>query len=483
MSVAGSNPVLASHVFFFLVVSCSLALSCSAANTITRGQPIRDGQTLVSDGQDFEMGFFSPDNSTSRFVGIWYRNVPEKSYVWVANREKPISDRAGALAIGSDGNLVVLDGNNNAVWSSNAEVASENSTAVLDEKGNLILSSADSVGDTNKAYWQSFDHPTDTYLPGMRVVVNRAMGENHAFTSWKSDSDPSRGNYSLGIDPRGSPQIVIWEGSRRRWRSGPWNSQIFTGVPNMSSNLLYGFRLSNEDDDGNRYFTYVPFNSTDKMMFRIRWTGFEEQLRWEEDSKEWGIMQSQPATDTNVCELYNKCGNFSVCSSSESPICSCMKGFEPTHWDQWRQQNWTGGCSRKTPLQCQNSSVEEDGFASVKNVKLPDFAYLVPPVGDTETCRETCLSNCTCTAFAYVSGIGCLVWAGELQDVQHLARAGNTLFIRLAHSDLSKPNSLSYCSSPCCYRNSKLKYAFAHKLNLREIQCLGHIFNCIKIMV
>lgn len=402
---------------------------------------MRDGETLVSDGQDFEMGFFSPENSTSRFLGIWYRNIPVKTYIWVANRESPISDKAGVVTIGSDGNLAVLDGNKSPVWSSNASVVSENSTAILNDEGNLILSSVDSIGDIDKANWQSFDNPTDTYLPGMRVLVNGGNRENQAFNSWKSDSNPSRGNYYMGIDPRGSPQIVIWEGSRRRWRSGHWNKQIFIGVPNMSSNWLYGFILSNEDDDGNRYFTYDPSNTSDKMMFRIRWDGFEEQLRWEEDNKRWGIMQSQPAS-TNECELYNKCGNFAVCSSWESPICSCMEGFEPSHL--------SGVCSRKTLLQCQRNSSEEDGFVAVKSVKLPDFADFLRVVDNSETCEDSCLSNCSCTAYAYVSGIGCLVWNGELLDVQHFTKGGHTLFIRLAHSDLGKLHSLSYCFSSCC---------------------------------
>lgn len=431
------------HFFFIILVSSSLTLFCSAADTITRGQSIRDGETVVSIGQNYELGFFGPENSTSRFLGIWFRNIPVKTYIWVANRENPVSDKAGVLTIGSDGNLVVLDGNNSSVWSSNLTLLSENSTATLDDKGNLILTSSD--GKTN---WESFNHPTDTFLPGMEVRVNPSKGENRAFKSWKSDNDPSPGNYSMGIDPRGSPQIVIWEGSRRRWRSGPWNSLTFNGVPNMSSaNLLYGFRLSNEAEDRSRYFTYTPLNDSDKMMFRIRWDGFEEQLRWEEDKKKWGVMQSQP-DQNNDCELYNKCGNFAICSSWESSICSCMKGFEPKNWEQWRRGKWEEGCSRRTPLLCQRNrngtqeSGEKDGFESVKCAKLPDFGDLVA-VDNTDTCKERCLSNCSCTAYSYVNGIGCLMWSGdELLDVQRFTKGGNTLHIRLAHSDLGKLHSL-----------------------------------------
>ncbi|KAL0012576.1 hypothetical protein SO802_007684 [Lithocarpus litseifolius] len=97
----------------------------------------------------------------------------------------------------------------------------------------------------SKKLWESFNDPTDSFLPGMRVQVNAEMGENRAFTSWKSASDPSPGNYTMGVDPQASPQIVIWEGEHRRWRSGYWDGRTFSGVPNITaSSYMYGFKLS-----------------------------------------------------------------------------------------------------------------------------------------------------------------------------------------------------------------------------------------------
>ncbi|PON49306.1 S-receptor-like serine/threonine-protein kinase [Parasponia andersonii] len=427
-SVVKQNPVLVFVVFF------SLALFCSANDTISQGEVVRDGEsssarTLVSAGDNFELGFFSPDNSTSRFVGIWYRNLPELAVVWVANREAPIRDRTGALTLGSDGNLVILDGMNNSIWTSNtSSVVSENATARLNDDGNLVLSNGKNV----TPYWESFNDPTDTYLPGMKVKADAAEGENRCFTSWKSRNDPSKGNFTMGVDPRGSPQIVIWNGQNRRWRSGHWNWQIFTGVPNMTANLLYGFRLV----DGNKFFTYKTLNPSDKLRFRIEWDGFEQQLRWEVGNKKWGLLQSQPAV-TNDCELYNMCGKYGVCSSWESPTCRCMQGFEPTHWEQWSRGNWSGGCKRRTPLKCETKSNvnEEDGFVMEKWVKLPDFADLVALL-PTASCEDECLKSCDCKAYADVNGIGCMVWKETLLDIQHFKRGGNTLNIRLAHDDL-----------------------------------------------
>ncbi|EXC11585.1 G-type lectin S-receptor-like serine/threonine-protein kinase [Morus notabilis] len=418
-------------MFFFVVISFILSRFCSASDTITQGGSLKDGESIVSDGDIFELGFFSPGNSTLRYVGIWYHNIQELTVVWVANRERPISGKTGVLTIDSDGNLVILDGNNSgSIWSSNASVSSNNTTAKLNDEGNLVLS-----GSTEKVYWQSFEQPTDTFLPGMKVEASSRKGENWAFSSWKSPNDPSPGNYSMGVDPRGSPQIVIRKGLERRWRSGHWNKQIFTGVPNMSSNYLYGFKL--QEQDGTSYISYVPSNGSDKLRFRIERNGFEEQLRWEEDNNKWRVTQYQP-DKTNECELYNKCGKFGVCSSWESPICECMDGFEPVDLVEWRRGNWSKGCKRRTKWKCETNSssgIEEDGFVVMKSVKMPDFADLVTP-GSATSCEDMCLKNCSCAAYAEASGIGCLIWTTNLLDVQHFKKGGNTLNVRVAHSDL-----------------------------------------------
>ncbi|XP_075666676.1 G-type lectin S-receptor-like serine/threonine-protein kinase B120 isoform X1 [Castanea sativa] len=439
------NPVDAFLFSFFFISYYLSLLSHAADNTITQGQNLSDGQTLISEDQIFQLGFFSPASSSLRYVGIRYYNIQEKepSVIWVANREKPLFDKKGVLRFKEDGNLMIVAGNNTEVWSSNASIVSANTTARLDDTGNLILSSNDS-----KKHWESFNDPTDTFLPGMRVQVNAEMGENRAFTSWKSASDPSPGNYSMGVDPQASPQIVIWEGEHRRWRSGYWDGRMFSGVPNITSSYMYGFKLSDLENQS-RYFTYTPMTSSDKLRFRIRWEGYEEQLRWEEGGSKWDTIQSQPADKD--CELYNFCGNFGLCNELNSPVCSCMQGFVPMDPDQWYKGNWSGGCTRRTELQCQRnlSSVTqetagEDGFVDVKCSKLPDFATLeaIPP-GSNETCESKCLNNCSCTAYADASGIGCLIWKGNLLDVHQFPRAGNTLKIRLADSELGGKRKLS----------------------------------------
>ncbi|KAK2383218.1 G-type lectin S-receptor serine/threonine-protein kinase RKS1 [Trifolium repens] len=79
---------------------------CSS-NTISIQKPIRDGELLISKSKTFALGFFTPGKSTSRYVGIWYNNLPIQTVVWVANRDSPINDTSGILSIDSNGNLVL----------------------------------------------------------------------------------------------------------------------------------------------------------------------------------------------------------------------------------------------------------------------------------------------------------------------------------------------------------------------------------------
>ncbi|GLU23148.1 hypothetical protein SLE2022_391740 [Rubroshorea leprosula] len=449
MSVDIKNPAVNFPFFlFFLLFSC-VPHFCHAIDTIRQGESIRDGgETLISQGEIFELGFFSPGNSTFRYVGIWYYKTEGSPVVWVANRDAPISDRNGVLRIGEDGNLVVLDGNNNIVWTSNASVQSSNTAAILLVTGNFVLSSIGSMGDTTKAYWQSFDHPTDTFLPGMRVLVSTVMGENHAFRSWKSANDPSPGDFTMGVDPFGAPQIVIWNQTRRMWRSGQWNGVIFTGVPNMTSlaSYLYGFKNSQPNEDGSVYFYYVQSNASRLLRFRIGWDGKEEQLKWEDGLvKSWTVVQLEPSND---CELYNFCGNFGVCDVSKSPKCHCPQGFQPKFPDQWNRGDWSGGCQRRTELQCKRNpsdaggSGKQDGFKGFKCMKLPDSGK-VESLGDSETCSEKCMANCSCNAYADITGIGCIIWNGDLIDIQHFDNGGNLMFLRLPDSELGSGKMIS----------------------------------------
>ena len=105
---------------FYLFSFSVLRTSTTELNSITFSQSLRHGDTLVSAQGKFELGFFSPAKSEERYyMGLWHKNINPLKVVWVANRENPISDSSGSLNIALQGNLVITNGTNDIVWSSN----------------------------------------------------------------------------------------------------------------------------------------------------------------------------------------------------------------------------------------------------------------------------------------------------------------------------------------------------------------------------
>ncbi|XP_024987599.1 G-type lectin S-receptor-like serine/threonine-protein kinase B120 [Cynara cardunculus var. scolymus] len=416
-------------VSFFLLLFNLRVFSQLNNSSIRLGDVIRDGETIVSENQIFQLGFFSPRNSSFRYVGIWYYGMPDQTVTWVANRDAPISGDSGVFGIQSNGGLSISDQNGTVYWSTDSFPEVGNVTVMLVDTGNLILSTVENAGDDRNALWQSCEHPTDTYLPNMRVYVNITTGDSASFVSWRTPNDPSTGNYSMVVDPRGSPQIVTWDNSRRRiWRSGQWNQQIFTGLPQMRSLLLSGFRLV-QDDGGLMYFIFNNPNRTLLMRFMIQWNGVVQQLTWDEGRLLWVVPLSLPSTQ---CQEYNRCGSYGICSLNNSPsVCSCMQGFELNSSDQ---------CTRRTPLECGTNSSTSDGFLRTDGVKLPDFGNTFMAQNQGE-CEDGCSRNCSCDAYAYVSGVGCLIWGGDLIDIEQFEEGGETLFVRLAGSELGGGNT------------------------------------------
>ncbi|RDY00483.1 G-type lectin S-receptor-like serine/threonine-protein kinase, partial [Mucuna pruriens] len=137
-------------------------------HSIAPTQSISDGRTLISREKTFTLGFFSPENSKSRYLGIWYNNRnPLKTVVWVANREAPLNTTSGVLKL-TDQGLVLVNGTTSTVWSSNMSTTAENPIAKLLDSGNLVVKD----GNSDHNLWQSFDHPCDTLLPGMKLGWN-----------------------------------------------------------------------------------------------------------------------------------------------------------------------------------------------------------------------------------------------------------------------------------------------------------------------
>ncbi|KAK1280715.1 G-type lectin S-receptor-like serine/threonine-protein kinase [Acorus gramineus] len=208
-----------------LIFSLSYNISFTIAitgYTISPTHPIRDGEFVVSNNGAFKLGFFSLLNNTNRYVGIWYAKISVRTYVWIANRDDPIKDSSGVLKIGSYGNLTLFDGDGKIVWL--VGQSSTNSTAVLHDSGNLILKEAN-TGDEVPPLWQSYDDPTDTLLPNMRLSVNLTTHVEKVLRSWRSENDPGSGEYTSSVDSTGARQLFICHNGVPYFRSGEYQKR------------------------------------------------------------------------------------------------------------------------------------------------------------------------------------------------------------------------------------------------------------------
>ncbi|KAL2524568.1 G-type lectin S-receptor-like serine/threonine-protein kinase [Abeliophyllum distichum] len=420
-------------VLFFLCFSINLNLS-KGADSITANQSLYGNQTIISAGETFELGFFSPGNSSKYYVGIWYKKVSPKTVVWVANREKPISDMNSAELKILDGNLVLMDKSQVSFWSTNVNSTTSNSVvATLGDNGNLVLRDG-SEPKSSEGFWQSFDNPTDTYLPGGKISYNKLTKKKTLFISWINSEDPAPGLFSTELDQNRRQYITMWNRTEEYWASGPWNGHIFSLTPEMRRDYIFNF--SYEDNDNESYFTYWLYDPSIISRSVMDVTGQIKQLTWSENLKEWTLFYSQPKQQ---CEVYAYCGAFGTCNQNSLPFCYCLPGFKQKSENDWNLKDYSGGCVREIDLlQCGNGSTStggKDKFLLNPQVRLPKHSQSVM-AGSAGECESVCLNNCSCTAYSY-DGNACLVWNGELMDLQQLSEndgSGRNIYVRLAAS-------------------------------------------------
>ncbi|EHA8587973.1 G-type lectin S-receptor-like serine/threonine-protein kinase [Cocos nucifera] len=421
----GAIAKLNSNLPRFLLPLLSLLFSLSqATDTLTRSQPIRDGQTLVSARGTFELGFFSPGGSTHRYLGIWYKHIPVQTVVWVANRASPLPDRTGLLRVGPAGELLLTNGSNHPIWSTDPVPFSRPVAQLLDS-GNFVLRDAADALRVGVA-WQSFHCPTDTWLPGMRFSSRFPLG----LTSWKNSADATFGDYTVRLDENGLPQLILWGRSSPVYRTGPWNGLRLSGTPEMKSyNSLFTYAfVSNENESYYEHELNDPSIITRLVLER---TGELQRFIWSNETQSWEVYWSAPK---DLCDMYGRCGPFGVCNTTSKPPCKCVEGFEPRS-----AGNWTAGCARRTGLSCGN----RDGFRKVTGLKLPDTSTaIVNRSMGLEECRRVCLANCSCVAYtaADISGgvSGCVYWVDDLMDLREFPSGGQDAYVRLAASELDE---------------------------------------------
>jgi len=410
-------------IFFNLYTSWLLLCSsqlCLAGDTLNTGQKILSNEiltNLVSAGKVFELGFFTPGSTggSQRYLGIWYHmqegsQQPQKqTVVWVANRDSPVAvGSIGVFQIAEDGSLEVVDTLANEYWSSSKKhflsLTPKNRTVKLMDSGNLVL-----YDDENMVVklWESFENPTDTFLPGMK------MDRKLTLTSWKAVDNPGRGNFSFKMETE-DDRFIISNGEQIHWESeeyGPLNFEPkFDQVDDISSEVYH--LLTNLS-------SFIP-NNTRLLLDK------EGVLQWVDNllEGELSVSWKQPKTD---CLKYNFCGNFSSCNDNDK-VCKCLPGFDEDYSQEGDSiQPNKLNCTRRKPATCNRNDMAFLNLTMIKT-RRPDKKLSLE---HEENCTSLCLDMCPhpkCLAYSYaplptdhprsVVPLNCWIWTHSLTTLK-----------------------------------------------------------------
>jgi hypothetical protein len=306
------------------------------------------------------------------------------------------------------------------IWSTNISQLVQNAStlsAQLLDTGNLVLFQ----DDKNEIFtWQSFDHLTDTLIPGMKMGKNWKTGLEWSLTSWKSQDDPGTGDYSdrLYSTQAAIPQFFLYKGLNPYWRSD------------------YGAHfVSNQDET---YYFLVDNSSTISRVM-LNYSGILQRLTWNDAKHQWQELWDGPKYP---CSWYGHCGGNSKCSPDNMNLfeCECLPGYEPKSVNDWNQRNGSDGCisKRVQVSKCGNG----EGFVEVAKVKEPDAskAARLESAMSAKECKQQCLRNCSCTVYMSIDivegRVDCLTWYGELLDIMVHTAVGRDLYVRVDHIEL-----------------------------------------------
>ncbi|KAL4312607.1 hypothetical protein GQ457_01G005210 [Hibiscus cannabinus] len=368
-------------VFPFLVFQ-----AINGADTIEQGQPITYPNTIISAGGRFELGFFSPGNTSKYYVGIWHK-VSNQSIVWVANREYPFPGQSLNLSINDDGKLAISD--DKMVYEVSDGITSRNTHAQLLDSGNLVLLDRSSL----QVLWESFKDKTNTILPGMTPQYDaRLSGPNGSLVSWRTSEDPAPDSFSLELKDE---ILIIKKGFKTYWTD---TQHLFRSLERFRSDRNYS-----------GYWKFP--NTSEVTQIVLDELGQLKLQNWSEDEQRWHTLESSKCP-------YHQCGVFSICSVTTETPCSCLEGFDPI------TNGKSEGCMRKTGFHCstEEGQVPTDGFLSMSFVEYPSGGYELNLISNAAACRSECLNNCSCIAY--------------LKQLPLDDENGNNFYLKLAASEL-----------------------------------------------
>ncbi|KAL6283177.1 hypothetical protein ACE6H2_014106 [Prunus campanulata] len=251
-------------LILFLIFSSLMWTYTAARDTLKPGDTLNSTSSLCSAKGKFCLGFIGYDALNSSQLTIW--STTPNSQLWIASRDMHVLYPTGVLTLDKNKTLKIMDQGGTRLELCSAPKRTSNVVATLLESGNFILQEVNSVdGSTTQVFWQSFDYPTDTLMPGMKLGVNHRNGHVWSLASWLTEYNPETGPFTLEWDPKGR-ELKIKRRGVVYWTSGAFTRKRFKQIM-MRYNVSI---VSNENED---YFTYVALNQSSPSQWLLTSTG------------------------------------------------------------------------------------------------------------------------------------------------------------------------------------------------------------------
>lgn len=343
-------------------------------------------------GPRFACGFFCNGTCDSYLFAIFIVQTNSVSYitspaigfpqvVWSANRNNPVGINS-TLQLTSDGDFILKDADGTVAWSTNTSgksVAGLN----LTDMGNLVL-----FDHNNATVWQSFDHPTDSLVPGQKLVAGQKLVPSISLTNWTqlnllSFSVTDEGSFA---SVESSPPQLYYE-SRVNDRTTN-REPTYVTLQNGSFALFSNSSKASEPD------TFKPIPKASSVQYaRFGPDGHLRLYEWTTDG--WTQVDDLLSSPGYECFYPTVCGNYGICSNGQ---CSCPT---TTYFKQINDRRPDIGCSEITPLSCQSSP-------NHSLIEFRDTTYFSVSSDlqnvDLEKCKEACSKNCSCKAAIFQYG-------------------------------------------------------------------------------
>ncbi|XP_019183838.1 PREDICTED: G-type lectin S-receptor-like serine/threonine-protein kinase At1g67520 [Ipomoea nil] len=389
----------------------------SAKDALAPGEYLRsyNGDFLESSNKQYRLKFVGRPGSTFtwylciQFTGYQFHSSSEQITVWVAWQGTDGDVFSPYLYMGEEGKLLIYTGNDFIVNNQQPSYVT-NTTATLLDNGNLVLRSPG----RGRRLWQSFDYPTNTWLPGMKLGWFAGLKTHHQrfLTSWTSEENPSPGAFTFGVDPNNTKQIVLMRRGIVYWHSGVWNgiNFPFLHLHQIQLNNLIRY-FSNQNGS---YFVWNEQFYLNATFIRIHATG-EVFIGFDGDLQSFKFI-----------------------------------GFDCYNNKTSLYAHASGGCVRPKISNCSDG----DWFNLTTGVTEWE-QYLFNSTFGIGDCTEMCAKNCSCNAYAAVNAddgrTGCkfssspayrYVNNGEALYIRNAKPANRTKLSPLHHpgADLTKRN-------------------------------------------